>query len=135
MAKAQAQANEQGEVEVPEYLQYKGFDNAPGETFGGSSDILMLDVNEAAGPLTYLGSRPFDPGTGKEVILHEAKDGQDHNWRLPIAANFLRQVEAANLQKGDTFAIKRLDDAIKKKGVGQGNRMQMYQIKVLKRAE
>ena len=137
MAKASAQNEQQSNekvenVEVPEYL-HTNFDDLKGESFGGSSDILALEENEAAGPLTYLGNRPFDPGTGKAVTLHEARDGQNHTWRLPIAANFLRQVETANLNPGDTFAMKRLPDAIKKKGIGAGNKMQMFMIKVLNR--
>lgn len=136
MAKASAtspaQDNAREDVEVPEYLK-TNFDDLKGEVFGGSSDILALEEGEAAGPLTYLGNRPFDPGTGKPVTLHEARDGQNHTWRLPIAANFLRQVETANLNSGDTFAFKRLPDAVKKKGVGAGNKMQMFQVKVLNR--
>lgn len=127
------QKNPQAEAEVPSYLK-ANFDSLKGETYGGSSDILALAVDEAAGPLTYLGSREVDLGTGRPVVSHEAKDAQDHTWRLPIAANFTRQIEAGNVQKGDTFAFKRLPDQTKQKGIGAGQVMQMYVIKVLSRA-
>ena len=123
-------------AEIPEHtdMDVSVFDQLPGDTFGGASDILALGVNQAAGPLTYIGQRMFDPGSGKMIPLHEAKDTSENVWRLPIAASFSRQMEAADIKRGDTFAFKRLDDAIKQRGVGKGNSMQMFVIKVLTRA-
>lgn len=119
---------------IPANLKLKDFDSMKGDTFGGSSDILSIPVGEAVGPLTILGNRPFDPGTGKEITLWEAQDAEHNNWRMPIAANFIRQMEAGNVKAGDVIAVKRLEDVPKKKGLGAGNMMEMYQIKVLSRS-
>ncbi len=134
MAKNDSKNAQTEDVEIPAHLKVTDFDSLKGESFGGSSDILALEVGEAVGPITYLGSREVDLGTGKPTLSHEGRDSQGHNWRLPIAANFSRQIETGNVQKGDTIAIKRIEDAVKKKGVGAGQTMQMFVIKVLARA-
>ena len=122
---------------IPSHLKYdsKAFDTAEGETYGGSSEILGLAENEVAGPLHSLGLRTaVDLGNGlAPVDIHEAKDGEDNGYRLPIASNFKRQMELADMIKGDVFLVKRLPDAIKQKGAGKGNKMQMYQVKVIER--
>lgn len=136
MAKAQA-AQEKEAVEIPDYLKVADddFDGAPGDTFGGESEILMLDEGMAAGPFSYLGHRLTDLGNGKAPAdIHEAKDNQGDTWRLPIATNFRRQAEGADLKRGDTFFVKRLSNVLKKNGMGKGEPMQMYQIKVTVRA-
>ncbi len=133
---AKNQPKEKEVIEIPEHLKMsvEDFDNKPGDVFGGASDILVLAENEVAGPLSYLGHRLTDLGNGiAPANIHEGKDLEGAIWRLPIASNFNRQVEGANLQKGDSFAIRRLEDVIKKNGVGKGNPMQMYQVKVLAR--
>lgn len=134
MAKNDPKNAQAEDVEIPAHLKVADFDSLKGESFGGSSDILALEVGEAVGPITYLGSREVDLGTGKPTLSHEGRDAQGHNWRLPIAANFSRQIETGNVQKGDIIAIKRIEDAVKKKGVGAGQTMQMFMIKVLTRA-
>jgi hypothetical protein len=134
MAKAQ---QDKEPVEIPDTLKVdpEAFDNLPGDTFGGSSEILMLNEGDVAGPLTYVGHRLTDLGNGKQPAdIHEAKDSEGATWRLPIATNFRRQAEGAQLAAGDTFYVKRLDDVVKKNGVGKGQMMQMYQIKVTVRA-
>lgn len=124
------------DVEIPDYLAVdpKVFDSQAGEVFGGTSDILMLDVDEAAGPLTYVGHRSADLGLG-DTVVHEAKDKEGKTWRLPISANFGRQIEAGNVERGDTFYVKRIADAEKKRGKGKGQMMQMYIVKVTQRAD
>ncbi len=137
MAKAAPQPAEKEAVEIPEHLKMdkSAFESQAGDVFGGASEILILEEETAAGPLTYLGHRLTDLGNGiAPANIHEAKDAEGATWRLPIATNFQRQVEGANLQKGDRFAMLRLKDVIKQKGVGANRPMQMYQIKVLGRA-
>lgn len=121
---------------LPKHLEVApdAFDNIPGEVYGGTSDILMLEIGEAAGPLTYTGHREVDLGLGP-VVLHEAKDSEGKAWRLPIAANFVRQLETANINRDDVFIVKRIEDAIKQRGKGKGNPMQMYVVKITKRAD
>lgn len=123
--------------ELPDHLKQtpEAFEALQGDTFGGSSEILTLDVEDVAGPLTYIGHRLTDLGNGKQPAdIHEAKDSEGETWRMPIATNFRRNAEGANLQPGDTFYVKRLADVTKKNGVGKGQSMQMYQIKVTARA-
>ena len=133
-----AKKNENQEpVELPVQLVVdpEMFDSMPGDSFGGESEILLLDEGMVAGPLSYLGHRLTDLGNNMgPADIHEAKDSEGDTWRLPIAANFRRQAEGANLQRGDTFYVKRLTDAVKKAGKGKGNAMQMYQVKVTNRA-
>ncbi len=138
MAKKEAAENQKPEpVEIPDHLKVtaEAFDNMAGDTFGGTSEILVIAEGEVVGPLSYLGHRLTDLGNGlAPADIHEAKDKESFTWRLPIATNFRRQAEGANLKQGDIFFIKRLDDVEKKNGVGKGNGMQMYQVKVTKRA-
>lgn len=134
MAKANATNNDKDTVEIPDYLKVADFNAIKGETFGGQSDILDIDEEQTVGPLVSLGFRMFDPGTGKEIALYEARDAKDHVWRMPIASNFIRQMESGSVNKGDTYFVKRLKDVEKKKGLGAGQMMEMYQIKVSARA-
>ena len=135
MAKKTDQETAGEKFEMPDHLRAPNFDDLPGDTFGGASEILMLEEGESAGPLTYIGHRLTDLGNNiKPADIHEAKDKEGGTWRMPIATNFCRQAEAANLQKGDTFFVKRLENVIKKGGAGKGNEMQMYQVKVTARA-
>lgn len=124
-------------AEVPENLKVSNedFEKMGGDTFGGTSDILVIPVDSVAGPLTYIGHRLTDLGNGKQPAdIHEAKDKNDETYRLPIATNFRRQAEGADLKRGDTFYVKRFADVKKQNGVGKGLVMQMYQIKVTNRA-
>lgn len=132
-----AKDKEPENVPVPSHLKLdpKSFAASQGESFGGSSEILRLEEGEAAGPLTYLGARKMQmPGSNQQVDIHEARDSQGDAWRLPIATNFRRNVESANLLRGDVFSFMRLKDVIKKHGQGAGDPMEMYEIKVLTRA-
>ncbi len=135
MAKAQKSAP--AATEIPDHLKMDkaAFESHVGDTFGGTSEILVLEEETAAGPLTYIGHRLTDLGNGlAPADIHEAKDTEGATWRLPIATNFRRQAEGANLQKGDTFAVLRLKDVVKQNGVGAGGAMQMYQVKIMRRA-
>lgn len=137
MAKGAPAKEEREPIEIPSHLKVdsKVFDDLKGDTFGGSSEILIIAENDIVGPLTYIGHRLQDLGNGlAPADIHEAKDSEGDTWRLPIATNFRRQAEGADLQRGDTFFVKRLPDVIKKRGVGAGGAMEMYMIKVTARA-
>ena len=133
MAKAQQQ--KPADAPVPTHLKMsaEAFDNAGGEIFGGASAILHPAEGDIVGPLTYLGFRAgVELGNGlAPVDIHEAKDGEGNQYRLPISANFKRQMELADLAMGDKFAIRRLPDVVKQRGAGAGNAMEMYQVQVL----
>lgn len=135
MAKKQESVQEEPKFELPAHLAVSqaDFENTnTGEVYGGTSEILMLEPDEIAGPLTYLGSRQVNLGLGP-VASHEGRDAEGTTWRLPIAANFSRQIDAAGVQPGDTIWFKRLEDQTKKNGAGKGGLMQMFQLKVSKR--
>lgn len=105
------------------------------EVYGGSADILKLDVSKAAGPLLYEGidEKKLELD-GDKVDVHVGRDGSGKRWRLPLSTSFRNQIEDAKLTKGDTFYIRRLDDVLKKKGKGKGNPMKIFQIAVSERA-
>lgn len=111
------------------------WDQTDGETYGGNADILKLDVGQIAGPLTYAGldekALELD---GEKVDVHCARDGAGKLWRLPLAASFRRQIIESKLAEGDTFLVRRVEDAVKKKGKGKGNPMRIFQIKITARA-
>jgi hypothetical protein len=135
---AKAAKDLEKDMQIPDHLKMSVdvFDDAEGEEFGGASEILHPDENEAVGPLTYLGFRAnVNLGDGMPPVdIHEAKDKEGGQWRLPIAANFRAQIEKAGLARGDTFAVLRLPNVTKKKGAGKGNAMEMYKLKVLSKA-
>ena len=135
---AKQQREQSGNKPVPQHLNYddKAFDQAEGEVFGGASEILHPEENQVVGPLTYTALRKnVDLGNQMEPVdIHEARDSEGNQYRLPISANCRRQAEVADLKKGDVFVFKRLPDVAKARGKGAGNMMEMYQIKVLERA-
>jgi len=108
------------------------FDAQDGQEFGGESGLLILDEGECAGPFTYSGHSQIQTELG-ETTSHTALTPEGDQVRLPIQATFLRAVDQARLGFGDTFAVKRCDDAIKKKGKGAGQAMAIYALKVITR--
>lgn len=108
------------------------WDSAEGEEFGGKSEILTIVVGEVAGPLKYIGHQQMTTELG-ETTVHLATNQEDETLRLPIQATFIRAVDQAGLQRGDTFLVKRFEDQEKKRGKGAGNQMAIYAIKVLER--
>jgi len=110
------------------------WDSAEGETFGGDADILRLDVGQVAGPLTYEGrDQKGLELEGDKVDVHLGRDRAGKLWRLPLSASFRNQLAESKLAEGDTFLVRRNEDAIKKKGKGKGNPMKIFQIKVTAR--
>jgi len=111
------------------------WDSAEGETFGGDADILKLEVGQIAGPLKYEGrdAKGLELD-GEKVDVHTGRDNAGKLWRLPLSASFRNQLTESKLGEGDTFLVRRNEDAIKKKGKGKGNPMRIFQIKVTARA-
>ena len=111
------------------------WDAAPGEVFGGSADILKLEPGQVAGPLVYVGlSEKKLELDGDKVDVHTARDASAKLWRLPLSASFRNQLVESKLAAGDTFLVRRTEDALKKKGKGKGNPMRIYQVKITARA-
>lgn len=117
----------------PPLMTAEAWDAVETPEYGGQADIIDLAVDEIGGPFTYIGHQPMNL-EGKEVTVHIGQTETGNNMRLPISASFLRAVDQAKLAPGDTFAIKRNDDVKKKNGVGKGNMMQIFSVKVLTKA-
>jgi hypothetical protein len=109
------------------------WDRMDGMEYGGQSEIMELEVGEVTQNLTYLGFQPMTMEGGKMVTVHIAKDEQNSSFRLPIAASFLRSADQAGLQKGDVFIVKRFEDTQKKRGIGKGQDMKIFALKITKR--
>ena len=111
------------------------WDSTQGEVFGGSADILKLEIGEVAGPLSYVGlSEKKLELDGDKVDVHTARDASCKLWRLPLSASFRNQLLESKLGAGDSFLARRVEDSVKKKGKGKGNMMKIYQVKILARA-
>lgn len=109
------------------------WDEADGQEFGGSAEVLILRQNEIAGPFIYTGHQQVQTDLG-ETTSHTGTDPDGEQVRLPIQATFLRAVDTAKLGYGDKFLVKRQPDQIKKKGKGAGNPMAIFAIKVIERS-
>jgi len=103
-----------------------------GQEFGGESDIIKIEPGQFAGPFQYAGHSKIVTDLG-EVTAHTAHTISGDLVRLPIQATFLRAIDQAGVQLGDTFAIGRGRDVKKKKGKGAGNDMAIYKIKLITR--
>jgi hypothetical protein len=114
-------------------MKASDWDSNSSPEFGGQSDILELEVGEIAGPLVYIGHTDMTLESGP-VRVHQAQTTDGETVRCPIATAFLRSFDQATIEKGDTFAIKRYEDTVKKSGRGKGQNMHIYAVKVLKRA-
>ena len=123
-------------AEIPPYnpavMDPAAFDNIASVEYGGQHPILNIEVGDVAGPLTYEGHTSMTLN-GKEVVVHLGSNAEAEMSRLPIAAAFCRAMDQAELGNGDTFAIKRLESVEKKAGLGKGNMMEIYSIKVISR--
>lgn len=134
MAQA-AEAEAKAKGTKPPLMDPSEWDAAESPEYGGQADIMELAVGEIGGPFTYSGHQEMAlEGNSKPVTVHIGITEDGNNMRLPIAASFLRAVDQAGIKPGDQFAIKRLDDVKKKAGVGKGTMMQIYSVKVLKKA-
>lgn len=108
------------------------WDDIPGEQYGGDTDVLVIPENNHVGPLTYLGAQPMKTHIGDTTSHQAVLNGE--TVRLPIGATFLRAMDLASIHPGDEFWIKRFANTKKKSGAGQGTDMQIFAIKVTKKA-
>lgn len=113
-------------------LEPTAWDTQEGDEFGGKSEILLMEVGDICGPFDYVGHQQMTTSLG-ETTVHKGMDENGDILRLPIQATFLRAVDEAALQRGDTFIVKRFEDQIKKQGKGKGEPMAIYAVKVTKR--
>lgn len=134
MAKEKAAATSELEHFNPATMTADDFDSIQSPEFGGQHPVMVLEVGEVAGPLTYQG-RTNMILNNKEIVVHLASNSEDQMVRMPIDSAFLRAMDQAGVHSKDQFAVKRIPDVEKKAGVGKGNMMKMYAIKVLKRFE
>ncbi len=109
------------------------FDNLDGQEYGGQSDVLVVNPGECAGPFRYIGHTQITTELG-ETTSHMAFDPEDEQVRLPLQATFLKAFDQARIGVGDTFALRRGEDQLKKKGKGAGKAMAIYSIRVIERA-
>lgn len=117
------------------------FDNPDiGESFGGTFERLILAVGENSGYLQYIRSSSMvfeDIVAGavvsKNVTVFLARNAEGTILSLPIAGIFVKNFKDAGMVQGDIFVFLRTADVLKKKGVGAGNAMETYEIKVLVR--
>ncbi len=107
------------------------FDQAAGETAGGSSDILKLEIGEAAGPFEFVGFKTVKGEDGDFEAPAAIALATGAAIGLPLSASFKFQVKDLNIKRGSVFLIRREPDAIKKKGKGKGKEMQIYRLKLL----
>lgn len=110
------------------------WESAGGQEFGGKASVVTIDVGEVAGPFTYSNHVPMTTELGT-VTVHQATTEDGEQVRLPISATFVKAVDQAQLQFGDTFLVRRFEDVEKKRGKGAGNAIPVYAIKVLSRAK
>lgn len=119
------------------------FEKAEGvELFGGSYPRLELKPDSVSVPLTYRKDTeiplPDQDSEGKETTkmqtVHVVEVPQGDLVTCPISAIFMKHFKEAKIEKGDTFRIKRYPNAVKKRGRGAGNQMQVYAIAVTARA-
>ncbi len=108
------------------------WDSIEAPEIGGKSAILDIQVGEVHGPLEYTGHQPMTL-SGKTVTVHTATTPDGEPVRCPIGATFLRAIDQAKLNIGDTFMIRRYEDQAKKDGIGKGTAMGIFAIKVIKR--
>ena len=119
--------------ERPWITSEEAWKKVAGPEFGGQADILQINVGEVAGPFEYIGHQPMVLEGNKTVTVHLAMSDPGETLRLPIAASFLRAIDQAEIIKGDKFLIRRTDDVTKKSGVGKGQAMQIYAVKLTAR--
>jgi hypothetical protein len=110
------------------------FDAIDGIEFGGQSEILHINVDEAAGPFIYAGKNVIDTDIGK-AVSHSAHNEAGEQVRMPLSATFIKAIDMANLGVGDAFYVKRYADVIGKTGRAKGQTLQVYSIKVVSRAD
>lgn len=110
------------------------WDAISGETYGGGSNYLKLEVGQADGPFAFL-------RTDEDVKLSEdskpidipvALNVEGKEIRMPAAQIFRSNFEEAEVNPGEVFFVLRMPDTVKKTGSkaqGAGKPMEVYSIK------
>jgi len=133
----QAEADAAVTIVEQERLAYVGdskvWDSSREPEYGGQSDILELKVGEVSKILTYIGHQAMQTTLGSTTV-HTATSPDGGSLRLPISASFLRAIDQAGIKRDDEFLIKRFEDVKKSSGKGAGQTMQIYAVKLTKRA-
>lgn len=133
MAAEQSQDNEEQRAARMAARTYvaseQDWDSTEGMEYGGQADILEMEIGEVGGPFTYIGSQPLALEKGSTTV-HIGTDPHGNNIRLPISASFVRAADQARLNPGDTFLVRRGDDVKKLRGIGKGQDMKIFSIKV-----
>ena len=109
------------------------WDQIDGQEFGGQSPIIDIEVGQAAGPFILLSKTTVTTDIGTAISYTASYEG--HQVRMPLSATFVKAVDQAQLDTGDEFFIRRTDDVKGKTGRAKGQILQVYGIKVTKRAE
>jgi hypothetical protein len=110
------------------------WDDIAGETYGGSSNYLKLEVGQADGPFAFVrideGIRLTEESQPIDIPVAVRGDGKE--IRMPASAVFRKNFEEAEVEEGEVFFVMRMPDAIKKTGTkaqGKGITMEVYSIK------
>lgn len=137
---------------APIASQPDAFESATGETFGGVTEILKLEINAVSPVLVFsrltvlqlrdtttdvVDGKPVERETTKLVscpVAYAETDGRKMEQSLPIGAVFSKTWAEAKCVPGDKVLIKRFPDATKKGGRGSGTKMHVYGLKVVFRA-
>jgi len=109
------------------------WDQVDGQEFGGQSPIIEIDPGQAAGPFILLSKTTVTTDIGTAISYTASYEG--HQVRMPLSATFVKAVDQAQLETGDEFFIRRTEDVKGKTGRAKGQILQVYGIKVTKRAE
>ena len=118
------------------------FEQAEGELFGGSYARLELEPGDVSIPLVYRKDTeiplPDQDANGNETTkmqtVYVCELPNTELVTCPISAIFMKHFKEAKIVKGDEFRIKRYPNAVKKRGKGAGNQMQVFAVRVTKRA-
>lgn len=102
-------------------------------TFGGNYERIKLEENQVSSMLVYTGKKvpvTLNNERGEETIMIPlAKiETTGELVTLPISAIFKKNFAAAEVKKGERFAMKRFPDTTKKNGAGKGKKMEVYAI-------
>lgn len=139
----------EGTEAAPGMLENANIDNdfnfetsQEGEIFGGSYARLELNHGNVSCPLIYRKDTeiplPDQDAEGNDTTkmqtVYVAETPKKELVSCPIASIFMKHFKEAKIKLGDEFRIKRYPDAIKKRGKGSGNKMQVYAVMVTKRA-
>jgi hypothetical protein len=108
---------------------------------GSNYDRLVLEVGQVSPFLRFVRKATLEvenertePVSGQKIKVKEllplpiAIDLDGKTWSLPIAQIFRNRWNESKVSKGELFALKRLEDRLKQKGLNQGLAMENYLI-------